>query len=92
MTLFLTEATSRLVTAMFFVTASTGHNGRPQGAPDSDAIVRFNEAMINVTAPQIRQDHVEHGLLLRELITDSQRAIPRCRGRFLIKQKKLFHN
>ena len=50
-------------------------------APDRNTAVRFDEAVIDVSAPHIGEDVVEHGSLLRQLIADGQRAKTRRFGR-----------
>ena len=60
-------------------------------APDRNAAVRLNEAMVDVSAPHIGEDVVEHGPLLRQLVADGQRAITRRLGSFRIQQFQIFH-
>jgi hypothetical protein len=47
--------------------------------------------MVDVPAPQIGEDVDEHGLLLRQLVADGQRAKTRRLGRCRIQQIQMFH-
>jgi hypothetical protein len=63
----------------------------PQGAPNGDAVTSFYKAMGNFPAPQIRDDVVEHVLLLGQPIADGQRAITRRLRGSGIQQVCFFH-
>ena len=63
----------------------------PEGAPDGDAVIIFDEAMLDPAPPQVIQSIGEQGQFFRQTIAIRQRFKTRQLGGLGIHHRHIFH-